>query len=172
MLAKVFLGVLSADSFYLPGVAPATWPSALFSSLSQVEYSDGARVELKVNKLTSVKTQLPYNYYTLPFCQPAGGIVPTVENLGEILAGDVIENSPYDLRMSDNQQCKLLCKQALGQVEKEKFRNKIQDEYLVNMIVDNLPAATKYIRKNDDEYMMMNGFPIGVMKNNKHLRRG
>ena len=43
--------------FYLPGVAPR-------------EYVYGERVELKVNKLTSTKTQLPYEYYALPFCQP------------------------------------------------------------------------------------------------------
>ena len=27
-------------------------------------------VDMKVNKLTSIKTQLPYEYYALPFCQP------------------------------------------------------------------------------------------------------
>eukprot|EP00434_Breviolum_minutum_P014367 symbB.v1.2.012669.t4/scaffold881.1/size155427/8 len=129
-----------------PGVAP-------------VEYTDGARVEMKVNKLTSVKTQLPYDYYTpwnpvsscfmrLPFCKPVS-VVKSVENLGEILAGDVIENSPYDLRMGDNQNCKLLCKQELKQADKDQFRARIDDEYLVNLIVDNLPAATKYIRRSD-----------------------
>ena len=45
----------------------------------------------QVNKLTSVKTQLPYRFYTLPYCQPEK-IQESVENLGEILAGDQIEN--------------------------------------------------------------------------------
>lgn len=49
---------------------------------------------VKVNKLTSIKTQLPYSYYSLPFCKP-DTIVDSAENLGEVLRGDRIENSPY-----------------------------------------------------------------------------
>jgi transmembrane 9 superfamily member 2/4 len=49
---------------------------------------------VKVNKLTSTKTQLPYSYYSLPFCKP-NMIVDSAENLGEVLRGDRIENSPY-----------------------------------------------------------------------------
>ena len=30
---------------------------------------------LQAVKMTSVKTQLPYEYYTLPFCQPVDGNV-------------------------------------------------------------------------------------------------
>jgi transmembrane 9 superfamily member 2/4 len=49
---------------------------------------------VKVNKLTSIKTQLPYSYYSLPYCKP-NEIVDSAENLGEVLRGDRIENSPY-----------------------------------------------------------------------------
>lgn len=49
---------------------------------------------IKVNKLTSTKTQLPYEYYSLPFCKP-DRIINMAENLGEVLRGDRIENSPY-----------------------------------------------------------------------------
>ena len=44
----------------------------------------GDKVELKVNKLTSVHTQLPYDYYSLPFCEPAEGKIRVAENLGEV----------------------------------------------------------------------------------------
>lgn len=49
---------------------------------------------MKANKLTSIKTQLPYSYYSLPYCKP-DKIVDSAENLGEVLRGDRIENSPY-----------------------------------------------------------------------------
>lgn len=52
---------------------------------------------VKVNKLTSIKTQLPYTYYSLPYCKPSK-IVDSSENLGEVLRGDRIENSPYVVR--------------------------------------------------------------------------
>lgn len=54
----------------------------------------GVELKVKVNKLTSTKTQLPYSYYSLPYCQPKQ-IVDSAENLGEVLRGDRIENSPY-----------------------------------------------------------------------------
>mmetsp|Transcript_116135 Transcript_116135/g.329134 ORF Transcript_116135/g.329134 Transcript_116135/m.329134 type:complete len:629 (+) Transcript_116135:40-1926(+) len=144
-----------SHAFYLPGVAP-------------MEYSEGAIVEMKVNKLTSVKTQLPYGFYTLPYCKPPQ-IQDSVENLGEILAGDLIENSPYEIRMRVNASCKVLCEVTLEPEQKDKFRSMIDDEYLVNWIVDNLPAATRYIRKTDgNEFMYMNGFPVGLERNGRY----
>lgn len=43
------------EGFYLPGVAPVTF-----------EFCQN--VEVKVNKLTSIQTQLPLDYYSMPFC--------------------------------------------------------------------------------------------------------
>ncbi|CAM9590801.1 unnamed protein product, partial [Heterosigma akashiwo] len=40
--------VFTTEGFYLPGVAPRN-------------FNDGEKVDLKVNKLTSHETQLPYN---------------------------------------------------------------------------------------------------------------
>ena len=59
----------------------------------------GDRVLLKVNKLTSTRTQLPYEYFSLPYCQPRK-IVSSAENLGEVLRGDRIETSPYEVHLS------------------------------------------------------------------------
>ena len=60
-------------------------------------------MQLKVNKLSSTKTQLPYEYYSLPYCRPQK-VVPFAENLGEVLRGDRIENSVYQVQggMSKN----------------------------------------------------------------------
>jgi transmembrane 9 superfamily protein 2/4 len=147
---------LLVDGFYLPGVAPR-------------EYLEGEPVELKVNTLTSVKTQLPYGYYTLPYCKPAE-IKERVENLGEILGGDAIENSPYDLKMRQNATCQVLCKKKLTKISKNLLRRRIDRDYTVNWIVDNLPAATKYVRQEGDssEFVYMNGFPVGLVQQNKY----
>jgi transmembrane 9 superfamily protein 2/4 len=80
----VILGIIGNSSgYYLPGVAP-------------VDFEENEPVELKVNKLTSVHTQLPYRFYSLPFCTPKT-IIDKVENIGEILRGDRIENSLYEV---------------------------------------------------------------------------
>ena len=71
-------------AFYLPGVAPK-------------EYRNGEAVALKVNKMVSSVTQIPFDYYSLPFCREDGGPKPFAESLGEILMGDKIESSPYEV---------------------------------------------------------------------------
>ena len=85
LAALVLLACLlsSARAFYLPGVAPQ-------------DYKMSEELQMKVNKLSSVKTQLPYEYYTLPYCKP-DKVVHSVENLGEVIRGDRIENSVYSV---------------------------------------------------------------------------
>eukprot|EP00927_Polykrikos_kofoidii_P071988 TRINITY_DN68163_c0_g1_i1.p1 TRINITY_DN68163_c0_g1~~TRINITY_DN68163_c0_g1_i1.p1 ORF type:complete len:622 (-),score=99.49 TRINITY_DN68163_c0_g1_i1:280-2145(-) len=140
---------LVANTFYLPGVAP-------------LEYQEGSLVDIKVNKLMSTKTQLPFEYYTLAYCRPAK-LVKSVENLGEILVGDLIENSPYEIHMLQNESCKVLCKSPITPTERNKFQSMIDDEYSVNMLVDNLPASTRYVPPGQKSFKYDNGFPVGQM---------
>ncbi len=90
---------------------------------------------LKVNKLSSVKNQLPYEYYSLPYCRPEK-IEQSAENLGEVLRGDRIENSLYLILMRVDDQCLILCRiSALTSAQAKAFRTKIEDDYRVNMCV-------------------------------------
>ncbi|KAI3773331.1 hypothetical protein L1987_47856 [Smallanthus sonchifolius] len=73
--------VSSSESFYPSGAAP-------------VDFRRGDPLEVKVNKLSSIKTQLPYDYYYLKYCKP-DQIRNTMENIGAVLRGDRIENSMY-----------------------------------------------------------------------------
>ena len=59
-----------------------------------------------MNKLNSVKTQLPFDYYRFNFCAPED-IENKRENLGEVLAGEKIETSPYEFFMGKNEYCKV-----------------------------------------------------------------
>ena len=140
-------------AFYLPGVAPR-------------EYLDQQPVDLKVNKLTSTKTQLPYEFYSLPFCQPAL-VKDTAENLGEVMRGDKIVNSDYDIKMNTEESCKVLCKKNYEPNQLAAFSAKVDDDYRVNWIVDNLPAATRVVEPGGDSgptkiiSIYERGFPLG-----------
>lgn len=130
---------------------------------------------VKVNKLTSTKTQLPYSYYSLPYCRP-DTIVDSAENLGEVLRGDRIENSPYavsrfvifycyilfpnimdscqdfsdfsfllfsffsllQFEMREPHMCQIVCKITLNDKDAKDLKEKIEDEYRVNMYVNQL----------------------------------
>lgn len=54
-----------------------------------------------VSSLTSFDTELPYDYYSAPFCKPAEGVkrIANTANPGTILEGIRIENSPFNFSM-------------------------------------------------------------------------
>uniref|UniRef100_A0A7C9A613 Transmembrane 9 superfamily member n=1 Tax=Opuntia streptacantha TaxID=393608 RepID=A0A7C9A613_OPUST len=150
VLISIFLFILihGGHSFYLPGVAPQ-------------DFDKGDLLMVKVNKLTSIKTQLPYTYYSLPYCSP-DTIVDSAENLGEVLRGDRIENSPYVFKMREPQMCQILCRKTLDAKASKEFKEKIDDEYRVNMILDNLPLVMPIKRGDQDAPIYQLGYYVGL----------
>ncbi|KAK7377120.1 hypothetical protein VNO80_02540 [Phaseolus coccineus] len=142
------LFIHGALCFYLPGVAPQ-------------DFQKGDPLQVKVNKLTSTKTQLPYTYYSLPYCPPEK-IVDSAENLGEVLRGDRIENSRYVFKMREPQMCNIVCKLKLDAKTAKEFKEKIDDEYRVNMILDNLPLVVPIKRVEPDSTVYQLGFHVGL----------
>ncbi|KAL5682274.1 hypothetical protein ACJX0J_008659, partial [Zea mays] len=116
---------------------------------------------VKVNKLTSTKTQLPYSYYSLPFCKP-NTIVDSAENLGEVLRGDRIENSPYVFEMGEPKMCQIICKAKIDDKQAKELKEKIEDEYRVNMILDNLPLVVPLARQDRGATVYQAGYHVGV----------
>lgn len=155
MIMQVIVVVLicllcGSNGFYLPGVAPHN-------------FKEGEEVELKVNKLSSTHTQLPYDYYSLKFCKPKDGVKSYAENLGEFLSGDRIENSAYELAMLEDNPCRILCQVTLSSKDTEAFKKAIQRKYHHNWIIDNLPAASLV---DSDEIITTEfvGFPVGYVE--------
>eukprot|EP01038_Epipyxis_sp_PR26KG_P012781 gene12781-17137_t len=146
-LLSIFL--TSIDGFYLPGVAPHS-------------FAEGENVDLKVNKLSSIHTLLPYDYYSLKFCKPKNGVKPYSENLGEFLRGDRIENSAYEISMRTDEYCRVLCQVDLKTKDVNDFKKAIKSQYHHNWIVDNLPAASIL---DSDQFVKTQyvGYPIGYV---------
>ncbi|KAJ4890704.1 Transmembrane 9 superfamily member 10 [Raphanus sativus] len=148
IFACVFLNV-NVHAFYLPGVAPQ-------------DFQMGDALMVKVNKLTSTKTQLPFSYYSLPYCRPEK-IVDSAENLGEVLRGDRIENSPFVFKMRESQMCAAVCRVKLDKKSAKALKEKIVDEYRVNMILDNLPLVVPVQRPDQDNVVVyQHGFHVGL----------
>jgi transmembrane 9 superfamily protein 2/4 len=95
LAATVASGLVGSANaaFYLPGIAPT-------------DFQGGDEVDVAVNKLNSVKTQLPFDYYRFNFCAPVQ-VKKKNENLGEVLAGEKIETSPYAFIAGRNEYCKV-----------------------------------------------------------------
>jgi len=149
------LTLLEASGFYIPGVAP-------------VEFKEGDPIEVKAIKLTSTHTQLPYSYYSLPFCRPKDDKFEfKSENLGEVLRGDRIVNTPYEVRMLKNTKCKLLCHKPDMPMNWEESMSKdviskIEHEYFIHLLIDNLPVATR-VQTSQDEVSYEHGYRLGFL---------
>jgi transmembrane 9 superfamily member 2/4 len=150
-LVSLLLSCLTAEAFYVPGVKP-------------MSFSKGDDVPLKVNSLTSTHTQIPRDYYRLPFCRPEGGPRMASENLGEFLTGNKIQNSPYRIQMKEEAFCAKLCQATLKKVEVAKLKLHIKYGYHHNWIIDNLPSASIGVGKSKDSKRYSGGFPVGFRK--------
>jgi transmembrane 9 superfamily protein 2/4 len=116
--------------------------------------------------------QIPFDYYSLPFCKPEGGVVVAAENLGEFLTGDRIENSPYRIYMRDAMHCEVLCQQVYTRRDAQQLELAVEQGYHHNWIIDNLPAASVVTRSvsrtsadveadTSVETSYAKGFPVG-----------
>ncbi|KAF9303274.1 hypothetical protein BGZ74_004074 [Mortierella antarctica] len=152
----VLLGCLTSttDAFYLPGVAPK-------------EYSEGDPVALMVNALTpgsdtELKSVISFDYYDprLAFCPPTTEKAQA-ESLGSILFGDRIWNSPYEIKMLEDSECKLLCKADIKAENAEFINNRIRENYAINWLVDGLPVRHERLGRDGKTPVISLGFPLG-----------
>lgn len=156
-LSLLFL-LHNTAAFYLPGVAPTS-------------YSSGATVPLYVNSLTpttssdaQLRSLISFDYYKpeFHFCKPDGDPKYVSESLGSILFGDRILTSPFELKMTVNEDCKALCSEVKFDAESAAFVNeKIWLGYNINWLIDGLPAGTLYTDSSTNTNFTARGFPLG-----------
>ncbi|XP_071807092.1 transmembrane 9 superfamily member 4-like isoform X1 [Asterias amurensis] len=144
-----------SNAFYVPGVAP-------------VEFRDGEEVEIKGVKITSTKTQLPYDYYSIGICTPAlEKIVYMSENLGEVLRGDRIVNTLYKVPMKTDTPCKVMCLAKYTKDQAKIIADRIKEDYNVHLLADNLPAATIVTQATKEEpAQYVHGYKLGIVVDN------
>lgn len=127
-------------------------------------YKTGDKVELLVNKVESDNTQLPFGYYDLPFvCPPGSEPKPLALSLGQILKGDRIWQSNYDLKFGIDAPCLRLCDLMTKDNGLKKADKLIREGYVVHWSVDGLPGATTFVSGNNDNKYYAAGFPLGFV---------
>jgi transmembrane 9 superfamily protein 2/4 len=150
-LTIAVLSISGASAFYVPGVKSAT-------------FKKGDEVQMKVNAVTSIHTQIPKPYYRLPFCKPEGGPQMASENLGEFLTGNKVQNSAYNINMLEEVFCNKVCQVELTARESRFLTLHVRNAYHNNWIIDNLPSAsigTSDAGPRQTHYA--GGFPIGFV---------
>eukprot|EP00567_Pseudictyota_dubia_P014217 CAMPEP_0197439280 /NCGR_PEP_ID=MMETSP1175-20131217/6059_1 /TAXON_ID=1003142 /ORGANISM="Triceratium dubium, Strain CCMP147" /LENGTH=785 /DNA_ID=CAMNT_0042969161 /DNA_START=36 /DNA_END=2393 /DNA_ORIENTATION=+ len=128
-------------------------------------FQKGEAIPLYVNAVTSTHTQLPRDFYRLPFCQPeAGPRMHSGQNLGQFIDGDFILTSPYQIEMLQEQYCQKLCQITLSNKQVDRLGHHIRQGYHNNWILDNLPSAVVGINLAGFKTKRYNGgFPLGFV---------
>lgn len=126
-----------------------------------------------VNKVYSDNTQLQYAFYDLPFvCPPTGkkhggathrsGYSISL-NLGEVLRGDRIVTSDYELEMGRDKECQYLCSQVVDRKGVRRAQELVAGGYVAEWIVDNLPGATSFVTVDKSSKYYAAGFKVGYV---------
>jgi hypothetical protein len=69
-----------------------------------------------------------YQYYTLPFCLPSKKKYVT-EDLGEVLEGDRLVNTPYEIKFKVDVESQVLCTKKLAGSDLHNVRMAIAEDY-------------------------------------------
>lgn len=133
-------------------------------------WADGETIPLFVNKVYSDRTELQYAFSELPFvCPPSGrqhgaGLTSGSNialNLGEVLRGDRIAVSDYELEMGKDDEAHYLCSQKVDRAGLKKAIDIVKEGYVAEWIVDNLPGATSFVTVDKSRKYYATGFKMG-----------
>ena len=134
-------------------------------------YNDNDPIPLLVNKIFSDNTQLQYAYFDLPFvCLPSGkahggspfGSGQRVSlNIGEVLRGDRIMTSDFELAMGKDVECQALCTREVSRSDVKWARQLVKEGYVIEWIADNLPGATSFVTVDRSRKYYASGFKLG-----------
>jgi len=158
--------LLICEAFYLPGLAPVTYcekdePGKCVSS-----------IKMFVNRLNSEESVIPYEYEHFDFCQAATGKSAPAENLGQVVFGERIRPSPYEIFFNKEKgKCKTVCTKNYDPGSKQDdmikldfLKKGMRMNYQHHWIVDNMPVTWCYqVMSNsgaEDQYCAT-GFPMG-----------
>lgn len=116
----------------------------MFAGWSIRSYKDKDPVPLYTNKVTSPITELPFAYAQLPFACPTAksgygskfGPRNIGLNLGEVLRGDRISVSDYELVVGEDQPCKHLCDRRIAAPDVDRTRRLVREGYAVEWFGD------------------------------------
>jgi transmembrane 9 superfamily protein 2/4 len=156
MILLFLIGLVSG--FYLPGLAPVSYcPKDGETEECQ------SKIDLFVNRLTSQDSVIPFEYSAFDFCTADDGAKSPTENLGQVLFGERIRPSPYNIEFGKDETCKKLCTKSYKAADdKIKFlKHGMMFSYEQHWIVDNMPITWCYDTEGENSKFCTTGFPMG-----------
>ncbi|EDV25777.1 uncharacterized protein TRIADDRAFT_23833 [Trichoplax adhaerens] len=160
----------SLHAFYLPGIAPVS-----YCKIGTEVESCRSDIPIMVNRLDSSESVIPYEYSSFDFCSSNITTSP-VENLGQVLFGERIRPSPYNINFKENITCSKVCtkeynpKNNQDAAKLNMLRKGITKNYQNHWIIDNMPVTWCYPVEGNKRYCSI-GFPIGCYVDHDGARK-
>ncbi|PWA77657.1 nonaspanin (TM9SF) [Artemisia annua] len=83
--------------------------------------------------------QEAYAYYDFPYCSP-DTILEKKQTLGEMLDGDRLVSTPYQLEFLVDKDIRVICNKTLTKTDVSHFRSVIEKDYFIQLYYDDLPV--------------------------------
>ncbi|KAF6261065.1 hypothetical protein COO60DRAFT_1700018 [Scenedesmus sp. NREL 46B-D3] len=90
-----------------------------------------------------------YQYYTLPFCQPKGGKQYITEDLGEVLEGDRLVTTPFEIKFLQDVEHQQLCNKTLDAKELDMLRTAVARDFYFQMFFDDDLPVWGFVGKSE-----------------------
>ncbi|XP_038880907.1 transmembrane 9 superfamily member 5-like [Benincasa hispida] len=112
-------------------------------SSSKQGYAYGEWIPVFANKVFGVDERCDaYSYFSLPFCPPGEGISKR-RTLNEILAGDCLTNTQYELKFGVSESEGFLCEKYMTEHDLKMFRFSIANKLEYQMYFDDIWFGSK-----------------------------
>ncbi|KAI8985133.1 hypothetical protein BDB01DRAFT_789023 [Pilobolus umbonatus] len=134
--------------------------------LVEAAYKKGDLLPIYYNKIFSLSNQLTYSYHSLPFICPPQQSHRHKSWLifDQDLRGDRLIESGYKIKALVDEECRILCKQSWSIETALKVEELIQQEYLVEWELEDIPGVTVSYTNERPDHTYRVGFPLGFMK--------
>ncbi|XP_047116977.1 transmembrane 9 superfamily member 2 isoform X2 [Schistocerca piceifrons] len=156
-----------SEQFYLPGLAPVNY----CKQGEDIPTTCESVVTLYVNRLNTEESVIPYEYQHFDFCEIDESKSP-VENLGQVVFGERIRPSAYQIKFLEDQSCSVACIKNYTGTDKDSetklglLRRGIGLNYQHHWIIDNMPVTWCYPLDYGNTYCST-GFPMGCYVKDK-----
>ncbi|KAF5841834.1 putative transporter [Dunaliella salina] len=140
------------------------------------EFKQGQSIPVFANRVGPYHNPTEtYQYYNLPFCQPSGGKEYKLLDLGEVLEGDRLVSTPYDMKFREDRDNQLLCKKHLSREDVQAFRDAVKGDYYFQMYLDDLPVwgfigkVEKRESSKEERYFLFTHFHYDLLYNKNNV---
>ncbi|MQL72767.1 hypothetical protein Taro_005127 [Colocasia esculenta] len=143
--------------------------AAASASESDHKYQIDDPVTLWVNKVGPYNNpQETYNYYSLPFCQPAGEAAHRWGGLGEVLGGNELIDSQIEIKYQKNVDKGSICALELDDAKVKQFKDAIENSYWLEFFVG-FVGEMRSDRNNENKHYLLTHKNIVVKYNGDQI---